>query len=231
VADTRNDRLVWIDLEMTGLDPQRDEIVEIAAIVTDGELTELDAGISFVVRPPDLGILDGMDDVVVRMHTESGLLTDIPNGVPLAEAGAEVLGYVRRHVAEARRAPLAGSSVYVDRGFLARYLPELDGHLHYRLVDVSTVKELARRWYPRTYFSAPAKTGGHRALADIRESIAELRYYRATLFVPAPGLTSQEARALATEHVVEHAVEHVVEQAGPRAPEDRTEDSPADPTP
>ena len=205
MADARNDRLVWIDLEMTGLDPTTDEIVEIAAIVTDGELTELDSGISLVVRPPDLAILDGMDEVVVRMHTESSLLEDIPGGVPLAEAGDAVLAYVRRHVAEARRAPLAGSSVYVDRGFLARYLPELDEYLHYRLVDVSTIKELARRWYPRTYFNAPAKTGGHRALADIRESIAELRYYRQTLFVAAPGMSTDEARAAATDHVVDHS--------------------------
>ena len=199
-----NDRLVWVDLEMTGLDPSRDEIVEIAAIVTDAELVELDAGISFVVRPPDLAILEGMDQVVVDMHTTSGLLSDIPGGIPLAEAGAAVLAYVRGHVSTPRKAPLAGSSVYVDRGFLARYLPELDAHLHYRLVDVSTVKELARRWYPRAYFNAPAKTGGHRALADIRESIAELRYYRETLFVAAPGPSTDEARAAASNHVVEH---------------------------
>lgn len=209
MADVKNDRLVWVDLEMTGLDPVRDAIVEIAAIVTDGELTELDAGVSFVVRPPDLSLLAGMDEVVVRMHTESGLLEDIPNGIPLAEAGAAVLAYVRGHAPEARKAPLAGSSVYVDRGFLARYLPELDAHLHYRLVDVSTIKELARRWYPRTYFNAPAKTGGHRALADIRESIAELRYYRQTLFVPAPGLSTDEARVAAEGHVVDHGSTHV----------------------
>ena len=207
MADARNDRLVWVDLEMTGLDPAHDEIVEIAAIVTDGELTELDAGVSFVVRPTDLAILDGMDEVVVRMHTESGLLGEIPSGVPLADAGAAVLDYVRTHVAEPRKAPLAGSSVYVDRGFLARYLPDLDAHLHYRLVDVSSVKELARRWYPRAYFNAPDKTGGHRALADIRESIAELRYYRETVFVTQPGPTTEEAREAATNHVVDHGAE------------------------
>ncbi len=155
----RKDRLVWIDLEMTGLDPATDEIVEIAAIVTDAELNELDAGISLVVRPPDLGILDGMDEIVVSMHTESGLLADIPDGVPLAEAGAAVLAYVRGHVPEARQAPLAGSSVYVDRGFLARHLPELDEHMHYRLIDVSSIKELARRWYPRSYFKCPGQDG------------------------------------------------------------------------
>jgi oligoribonuclease len=206
VTDARTDRLVWIDLEMTGLDPSHDEIVEIAAIVTDAELNELDAGISLVVCPPDLSILEGMEDVVVRMHTESGLLDDIPAGIALADAGAAVLAYVRGHVPEPRKAPLAGSSVYVDRGFLARYLPELDDYMHYRLIDVSTIKELARRWYPRSYFNAPAKTGGHRALADIRESIAELRYYRDTLFVAVPGPSTDQARAAATNHVVDHAV-------------------------
>jgi oligoribonuclease len=205
VTDARTDRLVWIDLEMTGLDPASDQIVEIAAIVTDAELNELDAGISLVVCPPDLSILEGMDDIVVRMHTESGLLEDIPSGITLAEAGTAVLAYVQGHVTEPRRAPLAGSSVYVDRGFLARYLPELDEYMHYRLIDVSTIKELARRWYPRSYFNAPAKTGGHRALADIRESIAELRYYRDTLFVPVPGPSTDQARAAATNHVVDHA--------------------------
>jgi oligoribonuclease len=204
VPDANNDRLVWIDLEMTGLDPAHDEIVEIAAIVTDAELVELDEGISFVVRPPDLSILAGMDQVVVDMHTSSGLLADIPGGMPLAEAGAQVLAYVQQHVPTPRKAPLAGSSVYVDRGFLAQHLPELDAHLHYRLGDVSSIKELARRWYPRAYFNAPAKTGGHRALADIRESIAELRYYRQTLFVPAPGPSTDEARAVAENHVVDH---------------------------
>ena len=204
MSEARNSRLVWIDLEMTGLDPVVDEIVEIAAIVTDGELNELDGGVSYVVRPPDLTILDAMDQIVVTMHTESGLLADIPEGIPLAQAGQAVLEYVRTHVPEAGKAPLAGSSVYVDRGFLARYLPELDKHLHYRLVDVSTVKELARRWYPRAYFNAPAKTGGHRALADIRESIAELRYYRDTVMVPEPGPSTDDAREAAARHVVAH---------------------------
>lgn len=204
MAEGRNDRLVWIDCEMTGLDPVRDEIVEIAAIVTDAELNELDAGVNVIVRPADLSILDRMDEVVVRMHTESGLLADIPNGVPVAEAGRIVMEYVSKHVPEARRAPLAGSSVYVDRSFLAKYIPELDAHLHYRLVDVSTIKELARRWYPRAYFNAPEKTGGHRALADTRESIAELRYYRETLFVPGPGPSTIEARTAAANHVVDH---------------------------
>ncbi len=197
MSDARTDRLVWIDLEMTGLDLSRDQIVEIAAIVTDGDLTELDAGCSFVVRPPDLSILETMEQVVLSMHTTSGLLTEIPDGIPLAEAGERVLAYIRSHVPEAGRAPLAGSSVHVDRGYLARDLPALDAHLHYRIVDVSSVKELVRRWYPRVYFAARPKTGGHRALADTRDSIAELRYYRRTVFVTPPGPSTDEARKAA----------------------------------
>jgi oligoribonuclease len=188
------DRLVWIDLEMTGLDPRRDEIVEIACIVTDAELTELDEGISLVVKPSDEP-LAAMDEVVVRMHTESGLIHAIPDGTTLADAQERVLAYVRQHVPEPRKAPLAGSSVYVDRSFLAEWMPDLDAHLHYRIVDTSTVKELTRRWYPRVFFAAPAKTGNHRALGDIRDSIAELRYYRETVFVPAPGPDTAQAQA------------------------------------
>jgi oligoribonuclease len=202
------DRLVWIDLEMTGLDPTSDEIVEIACIVTEADLSELDAGISLVVKPSDAP-LAAMDDVVVRMHTESGLLTEIPEGIALADAEAQVLAYVRTHVPDARKAPLAGSSVYVDRGFLAAYMPDLDTHLHYRLVDVSSIKELARRWYPRVYFATPEKKGNHRALGDIRESIAELRYYRDALFVPLPGPDSPTAQALGQSHVVDHATRDV----------------------
>ena len=197
------DRLVWVDCEMTGLDPERDEIVEIACIVTDAELTELDAGISLVVKPSDEP-LASMDDVVVRMHTESGLLDEIPDGIALADAEAQVLDYVRTHVPEARKAPLAGSSVYVDRGFLAHYMPDLDAHLHYRLVDVSSIKELVRRWYPRVYFATPEKHGNHRALGDIRESIAELRYYRDAVFVGQPGPDTSTAQALGQVHVVDH---------------------------
>jgi len=197
------DRLVWVDLEMTGLDTQRDQIVEIACIVTEADLTELDEGISLVVRPDDEP-LAAMDPVVVRMHTDSGLLDEIPHGTTLADAQAQVLAYVQGHVPEARKAQLAGSSVYVDRGFLARYMPDLDAHLHYRLVDVSSVKELARRWYPRVYFSSPEKKGNHRALGDIRESIAELRYYRDAMFVAAPGPELDQAQALGQAHVVDH---------------------------
>ena len=195
---------MWIDCEMTGLDLGKDALVEIAVIVTEADLTELDEGINIVIRPDDLSVLQDMDPVVVDMHTTSGLLDLIPSGVSLAEAQEQVMTYVRRHVPEARKAPLAGSSVYVDRGFLARDMPELDGHLHYRLVDVSSVKEIARRWYPRAYFNSPEKRGNHRALGDIRESIAELRYYRDAVFVPQPGPDSDSAKAAAAEHVVDH---------------------------
>ena len=189
---------------MTGLSIQSDALVEIAAIVTDAELNELDEGISLVIAPSDLSVLDHMDQVVVTMHTTSGLLPLIPQGVTLADAAAHVLAYIRTHVPEPRKAPLGGSSVYVDRMFLARDMPEVDAWLHYRLVDVSTIKELARRWFPRAYFNAPAKTGNHRALADIRESIAELRYYRQLIFVDGQGPSTATAKQAATGHVVEH---------------------------
>jgi oligoribonuclease len=189
---------------MTGLDLAKDQLVEIAVIVTEADLTELDSGISIIIRPDDLSILEGMDPVVVDMHTSSGLLDVIPDGVSLAEAEQQVLAYVRQHVPDARKAPLAGSSVYVDRGFLSRDMPELDAHLHYRLVDVSSVKEISRRWYPRAYFNSPEKKGNHRALGDIRESIAELRYYRDAVFVPPPGPDTESARATAAGHVVDH---------------------------
>lgn len=198
-----NGRLVWIDCEMTGLDPRRDQIVEIACIVTEADLTEIDEGVSIVIRPDDAP-LAAMDEVVVKMHNDSGLIHEIPSGTTLADAQARVLEYVRKHVPEARKAPLAGSSVYVDRMFLANYMPELDTHLHYRLVDVSSIKELTKRWYPKAYFNTPEKTGNHRALADIRESIAELRYYRDAVMVPPPGPSTTEARELGNNHVVDH---------------------------
>lgn len=200
------DRIVWIDCEMTGLSLETDQLVEIAAIVTDSDLTELDGGISIVIRPSDLGVLETMDPYVVNMHTASGLLPLIPSGVSLSEATEAVLAYVKSHVPEARKAPLAGSSVYVDRGFIARDMPSVDEWLHYRLIDVSSFKEITRRWYPRVYFNAPAKNGNHRALADIRESIAELRYYRSAVMVAAPGPDSDAARALAASHVVDHSL-------------------------
>ncbi|MFA7322917.1 MAG: oligoribonuclease [Candidatus Nanopelagicales bacterium] len=197
------DRLVWVDLEMTGLDPASDEIVEIAAIVTDAELNELDEGISLVIKCNDAP-LAAMDEVVVNMHTESGLINEIAHGISLESAQEQVLEYIRKHVPEPRKAPLAGSSVYVDRGFINAYMPDLDDYLHYRLVDVSSIKELVRRWYPRTYFALPEKTGNHRALGDIRESIAELRYYREAVFVAQPGPDSTIAKELGLRHVVDH---------------------------
>jgi oligoribonuclease len=190
------DRLVWIDCEMTGLDLRRDALVEVAALVTDSELTVLGEGVDVVVRPPDAA-LETMPDVVREMHTSSGLLEELAGGTTLEDAERQVLEYVRAWVPDARRAPLCGNSIGTDRGFLARDMPALDAHLHYRMVDVSSVKELARRWYPRAYYASPRKDGGHRALADIRESVRELRYYRETVFVPQPGPDTPTARAVA----------------------------------
>ncbi len=192
------DRLVWIDCEMTGLDLTSDALVEIACIVTDGELNPLDDGIDVLIKPP-AEALDGMQDVVREMHTTSGLLAELPAGLTLAEAQDLVLGYIRQHVSESRKVPLCGNSIATDRSFLARDMPGLDAFLHYRMVDVSSIKELARRWYPRTYFASPEKHGGHRALADIRESIRELQYYRQAVFVPRPGPDTATARQLAAQ--------------------------------
>ena len=190
------DRLVWIDCEMTGLDLANDALVEIACVVTDGELNEVDEGIDLIIKPP-AEALDHMPELVREMHTASGLLNELPAGMTLAEAQDQVLTYVRGHVSEPRRAPLCGNSIATDRAFLARDLPRLDEFLHYRMIDVSSIKELARRWYPRAYFASPAKAGGHRALADIRESITELRYYREAVFVPMPGPDTTTAREIA----------------------------------
>jgi oligoribonuclease len=190
------DRLVWIDCEMTGLDLTSDALVEIACIITDGELKPFDDGIDVLIKPP-AEALDGMKDVVREMHTASGLLAELPAGVTLAEAQDLVLAYIRQHVSESRKVPLCGNSIATDRSFLARDMPELDTFLHYRMVDVSSIKELARRWYPRVYFASPEKHGGHRALADIRESIRELQYYREAVFVPQPGPDTATARQLA----------------------------------
>jgi oligoribonuclease len=194
-----NDRLVWIDCEMTGLDLGADALVEVAALVTDFELNVLGEGVDVVIRPPQEAI-DQMDEFVRNMHTVSGLLDALPGGVTLDEAEQMVLAYVREHCPEGSRPPLAGNTVATDRAFLARDMPDLESFLHYRIVDVSSIKELARRWYPRTYFNAPPKTGNHRALADIQESIEELRFYRAAVFVPPPGPDSAAAKALAVEH-------------------------------
>ncbi len=190
------DQLVWIDCEMTGLNLATDALVEIACIVTDAELNALDEGIDVVIKPP-AEALDEMPDVVREMHTSSGLLAELPSGLTLGEAQDLVLAYVRQHVPESRRVPLCGNSIATDRAFLARDMPELDNFLHYRMIDVSSIKELARRWYPRVYFASPEKHGGHRALADIKESIRELRYYREAVFVPPPGPDSATAREIA----------------------------------
>jgi oligoribonuclease len=194
-----NDRLVWIDCEMTGLDIERDALVEIACLVTDAELNLLDEGIDLVIKPP-AEALEAMPGVVRDMHTTSGLLAELPGGITVAEAQQLVLGYVTGHVREARKAPLCGNSIATDRWFIARDMPDLDSFLHYRMIDVSSIKELARRWYPRAYFASPGKRGGHRALADIRESVQELRYYRETVFVPRPGPDSATAREIATRY-------------------------------
>jgi oligoribonuclease len=193
--------MVWIDCEMTGLDLGHDALVEVAALVTDSELNVLGEGVDIVIRPPAEALVT-MPEVVRQMHTASGLLEELDSGVTLAEAEAQVLAYVREHVPDAGKAPLCGNSVATDRGFLARDMPALEGHLHYRIVDVSSIKELARRWYPRAYYNSPEKNGNHRALADIRESIAELRYYREAVFVPQPGPDSDTARAIAAKHVL-----------------------------
>jgi oligoribonuclease len=181
---------------MTGLDPVSDALIEVAALVTDSELNVLGEGVDVVIRPDDASLAQ-MGDFVRTMHTTSGLLAELPSGVTLAEAQKIVLEYVRDHVPEANKAPLGGNSVGTDRVFLARDMPELVEHLHYRVIDVSTIKELARRWYARTYFQAPAKTGGHRALGDIQDSIKELKYYREAVFVPAPGPDSVTAKEIA----------------------------------
>ena len=193
------DRLVWIDCEMTGLDLAHDALIEIACIVTDGQLNAADEGIDVVIKPPPEA-LDHMPEVVREMHTASGLLEELPAGITLAEAQDQVLAYVRSHVHEAKRAPLCGNSIATDRTFIARDMPELDAFLHYRMVDVSSIKELARRWYPRAYFASPEKHGGHRALADIRESIRELQYYREAVFVPPPGPDTATARSIAARY-------------------------------
>lgn len=195
-----NDRIVWVDCEMTGLDPVADALIEVAAVVTDSELTVLGEGVDVVIRPP-VQALEQMVPFVREMHTTSGLLDALPGGTTLEEAQAVVLDYVRTWVPEPGKAPLAGNSVATDKTFLDRDMPELVGHLHYRLVDVSSFKEVARRWYPRIYFASPEKHGGHRALADILESIDELRYYRAAMLVPPPGPDSATARQIAAQVV------------------------------
>lgn len=206
VGASENDRLVWIDCEMTGLDLDVDELVEIAVVVTDFELRVLDPGFQIVIKPDDTALAH-MNDFVTQMHRTSGLIDEIPDGVSTAEAEFLALEYIQRFVPQEGKAPLAGNTIGTDRMFLAKYMPRLDRWLHYRNVDVSSVKELSRRWYPRAYIHAPAKDGGHRALADIRESIRELAYYRQAVFVPQPGPTSDGARAVAASVVSAFAPE------------------------
>jgi oligoribonuclease len=189
--------LVWIDCEMTGLDLARDALIEVAAIVTDAELNPLDDGVDVIVHAHD-DVLDAMVPVVRDMHAASGLTDAVrASTVGLGDAEKLVLDYVRSHIPEAKAAPLCGNSIATDRGFLARDMPALDEHLHYRMIDVSSLKELAKRWYPRVYQAQPPKGLSHRALADIQESIRELDYYRRTLFVDTPGPTLDDARAVA----------------------------------
>lgn len=199
-----NDRLVWIDCEMTGLDVEVDQLVEVAVVITDFELNIIDPGFNIVINP-DQSALDNMNEFVQQMHESSGLLEAIPDGVPLADAQDAVLDYIRKFVPTAQHAPLAGNTIGTDRAFLAKYMPRVDTHLHYRNVDVSSIKELVRRWMPRIYFNAPEKDGGHRALADILESIRELEYYRKTAFVAEPGPTTSEVQTISAS-VVENFV-------------------------
>ena len=191
--------MVWADCEMTGLDLTGDALVEVAALVTDGELNVLGEGVDVVIKPSDEA-LEQMGDFVRTMHTSSGLLDQLATGLSMAEAEERVLDYVREFVPEPRKAPLAGNTIGTDRAFLARDMPAFEAHVHYRNVDVSSIKELARRWFPRAYYSSPAKSGNHRALADVQESIEELRYYRDAVFVPRPGPDSATAKEIASRH-------------------------------
>lgn len=194
-----SDRLVWIDCEMTGLDLGADALIEVAALVTDFDLNVLGEGVDIIVKPP-AEAMDQMIPFVREMHEKSGLLVELEHGVTLAEAEERVLAYIKEHCADGSRPPLAGNTVATDRAFLARDMAALESFLHYRIVDVSSIKELSRRWYPRTYYAAPEKRGNHRALADIQESIEELRYYREAVFVAPPGPDSATAKELAARH-------------------------------
>ena len=192
--------MVWADCEMTGLNLADDALVEVAALVTDAELNVLGEGVDVIIKPSDAA-LEQMGDFVRTMHASSGLLEQLQGGLTMAEAEERVLDYVREFVPDPRKAPLAGNTIGTDRAFLARDMPTFEAHVHYRNVDVSSIKELARRWFPKAYYSAPAKSGNHRALADVQESIEELRYYRDAVFVPLPGPDSTTARAIASRHV------------------------------
>jgi oligoribonuclease len=176
--------LIWIDCEMTGLSLEKDVLVEIAVLVTDSELNVIGEGVDVVIKA-SAEQLAGMNEFVTQMHTTSGLITEIPNGISVQEAEARVIAYLQSAATQPGKSPLAGNSVSVDRSFIARDMPLLNEYLHYRTIDVSSIKELARRWFPKAYFGAPAKTGNHRALGDIQDSIAELAYYRQTVFTSA----------------------------------------------
>jgi oligoribonuclease len=192
------DELVWIDCEMTGLDLGSDKLIEIAALVTDADLNILGDGVDVVIHADDAA-LSSMVDVVTAMHTRSGLIDEVKaSTVDLATAEAMVLDYIRKHVKQPKTAPLAGNSIATDRSFIARDMTDLDSFLHYRMIDVSSIKELCRRWYPRIYFGQPEKGLAHRALADIHESIRELKYYRATAFVAPPGPSTSDIAAVAS---------------------------------
>lgn len=193
------DELVWIDCEMTGLNLQSDRLIEIAVLVTDAELNILGDGLDVVIHT-DEAALTGMIDVVTQMHTRSGLINEVrASTVDVATAEQMVLDHIKQHVKQAKTAPLCGNSIATDRGFISRDMPALDDYLHYRMIDVSSIKELCRRWYPRIYFGQPEKGLAHRALADIHESIRELKYYRSTAFVPQPGPSTSDIAAVAAE--------------------------------
>lgn len=213
-----NDRIVWIDCEMTGLSLQHDALIEVAALVTDFDLNQLGDGVDVVIAPSDAA-LNQMTDFVRAMHTRSGLLAELASGMSLPDAQEQVMSYIRHWVPAPGKAPLAGNTIGTDRGFLSRDMPALESYLHYRVIDVSSIKELSRRWYPRAYFAAPNKQGGHRALADIRESIAELRYYREAVFTPPPGPDTETARQIAARHRVE--VASPVSKDSPSEPSDQ----------
>ena len=192
---------------MTGLDLTIDELVEVAVVITDYDLKLVDPGFSIVIKP-DQSALDTMGDFVREMHTSSGLLDEIPNGVSLADAEYAVLEYILKFVPGVQQAPLAGNTIGTDRAFLNKFMPRVDSHLHYRSIDVSSIKELSKRWFPRAYFNAPSKDGGHRALADILESIRELEYYRRAVFTADPGPSTDEVQAISAA-VVEQFTPHL----------------------
>ncbi|MEQ9086047.1 MAG: oligoribonuclease [Pontimonas sp.] len=195
MASASNSLLVWVDCEMTGLDPAVDELVEVAVVITDYDLTPVDEGFQVVIKP-SAAAFDQMGDFVREMHASSGLLDELEGGLSLLEAQKQVLEYIQRFVPDAQSAPLAGNTIGTDRMFLQKYMPEVHEYLHYRNIDVSTIKELSKQWFPKAYYQSPDKNGGHRALADILESIRELAYYRSAVFVDQPGPETKELKAI-----------------------------------